>query len=209
MAAFPPWPRIWLTAAFPRSWAGASRVYDPDATTAAATLYGALAQGLPLIRALADTYSEMLGRNALNPGDCQHWHLLRLYARRHQGHPPRSMPAASGMPSVEAPLVTAPNAPNRIRLTIPQHEPAYLDDEQRVPVADRASFVGRRRMLQRCLRALRRDATDLGVLLYGLGGHGKSTLAHRLRQRWLQNYRKAHPRGGLWQRWTRASCCTS
>ncbi|MBV7332381.1 NACHT domain-containing protein [Chloroflexi bacterium TSY] len=134
------------------------------------------------MRALAETYGEMLRRHAQNPADCQHWHLLRLYARGEAG---RGTSEATGG-SLEA-LVTAPRTRGRARLTMPHREPDYLDeDERRVPVADRANFVGRRRVLQACLRALRADATQLGVLLWGMGGNGKSTLAHRLRQRWRQ-----------------------
>ena len=151
-------------------------VFDPDATLAAATLYGALAQGQPLVRALAESYGTMLQRHAANPSECRHWHLLRLYAR---GRLDEVSP-------VTQPLVTAPRTPGRLRLTIPQRDQDHLDDEGRVPVAKRADFVGRRRVLQAALRALRPDGEALGVILYGLGGHGKSTLAHRLRQRWLQ-----------------------
>ena len=179
-------------------------VFDPDATVAAA-LYAGLAQGLPLVRALAETYDTLLRRQAANPQSGRHWHLLRLYARG--STPPPNFPqfgggttvsSASGwLPpqfgegwggvSVLAPLVTETRRPGRARPTIPQREAAYLDEEgRRVPVASRANFVGRRRALQSCLRALRRDAPELGVILYGLGGHGKSTLAHRLRQRWQQ-----------------------
>jgi MoxR-like ATPase len=41
-------------------------------------------------------------------------------------------------------------------------------------------FVGRRRFLQAGLRQLRKDR---GLLLYGLGGVGKSTIAARLLER--------------------------
>ncbi|MFN8489023.1 MAG: tetratricopeptide repeat protein [Caldilineaceae bacterium] len=160
-------------------------VFDPDATTAAATLYDSLAQGFPLVRALAETYQEMLRRHLQNPQECRHWHLLRLYARGET--PPPNLPQGGGTVGGLGALVTAPGAPKRTRLTIPQREPHYLDEEgQRVPVAQRRDFVGRRRVLQACLRALRPAAEELGVLLYGLGGQGKSTLAHRLRQRWRQ-----------------------
>jgi len=159
-------------------------VFDPDATTAAATLYDGLAQGLPLVRALAETYNGMLRRHAQHSQECRHWHLLRLYAR---GEPPPGLPQGGGMGGGLGALVTAPGAPKRTRLTIAQREPHYLDEEgQRVPVAQRADFVGRRRVLQACLAALHPAAEALGVLLYGLGGQGKSTLAHRLRQRWRQ-----------------------
>jgi len=67
-------------------------VFDPDATTAAATLYGELAQGLPLVRALAETYRDLLQRHAQNPQQGRHWHLLRLYARGEPPTPPQPSP---------------------------------------------------------------------------------------------------------------------
>lgn len=152
-------------------------VYDSDAMIAAATLYGGLAQGLSLVRALADTYQAMLQRHAQDPMLCQHWHLLRLYARG---------PKADAPGSVADGLVTPPRTRGRARLTTATREPDHLDDEGRVPVAKRADFVGRRRAIQACLAALRPDSAALGVILHGMGGNGKSTLAHRLRQRWLQ-----------------------
>ncbi|MCB0186854.1 MAG: AAA family ATPase, partial [Caldilineaceae bacterium] len=112
-----------------------------------------------------------------NPAEGRHWHLLRLYA---------CGPAATFPGSVADPLVTALRTPGRARLLLGAHETDLLDDEGRVSVATRADFVGRRRALQSCLRALRPDSDRLGVILYGLGGNGKSTLAHRLRQRWRQ-----------------------
>ncbi|MBN3957637.1 AAA family ATPase [Nostoc sp. NMS8] len=68
-------------------------------------------------------------------------------------------------------------------------EPIYeqfLDSQGIVRVATPQEFVGRRRTLQRTLRALR-AADKLGVILYGLGGVGKSTVAARLLER-LQGY---------------------
>ncbi|MCX6048513.1 MAG: tetratricopeptide repeat protein [Chloroflexi bacterium] len=152
-------------------------VFDPDATAAAATLYGALAQGLSLVRGLAETYRDLLRRHAQNPAENRHWHLLRLYARG-------DVQTEAGAGSVTTALVTAPRTAGRARLTTPQRQSPYLiPDEQRVPVADRANFVGRRRVLQACLAALRRDSPYLGIILHGMGGQGKSTLAYRLRQR--------------------------
>jgi hypothetical protein len=56
-----------------------------------------------------------------------------------------------------------------------------------VGVCSRLNFVGRRRALKRCLRALqaRQGAPDYaeGVLVHGMGGLGKSSLAARLCER--------------------------
>jgi replication-associated recombination protein RarA len=47
-------------------------------------------------------------------------------------------------------------------------------------VVDRYNFVGRRRQLQNCLKALKIDTDKVGVILHGMGGLGKSTIASRL-----------------------------
>jgi hypothetical protein len=52
-----------------------------------------------------------------------------------------------------------------------------LTKQIRVPA--RENFVGRRRQLQNCLRALTQPG-QLGVLIHGMGGLGKSSLAARL-----------------------------
>lgn len=58
----------------------------------------------------------------------------------------------------------------------------FLDHEQRVRVATPEEFVGRRRILQSGLRSLRQP-NKIGVVLHGLGGVGKSTVAARLLER--------------------------
>ena len=62
-----------------------------------------------------------------------------------------------------------------------------------IKVASRRSFVGRRRFIQRSLRALSRPLTDPeapeGLVITGMGGLGKSTLASRLAERMPQHKR--------------------
>ncbi|MEH2194626.1 MAG: tetratricopeptide repeat protein [Nostoc sp.] len=132
-------------------------VEDRTATAAAAHLYGKLAAGYQLAEALASTYQLLFKQNVRD------WHLLRLYI---QGECPGAF--------VEVWGDLPPSAP----------EPAYqqfLDpDTQLVRVAKPSEFVGRRRTLQRCLKAIR---TSLGVLIHGLGGVGKSTVTARLLER--------------------------
>ncbi|MEH1778014.1 MAG: tetratricopeptide repeat protein [Nostoc sp.] len=132
-------------------------VEDRTATAAAAHLYGKLAAGYQLAEALASTYQQLFKQNVRD------WHLLRLYV---QGECPGAL--------VEVWGDLPPSAP----------EPAYqqfLDpDTQLVRVAKPSEFVGRRRTLQRCLKAIR---TSLGVLIHGLGGVGKSTVTARLLER--------------------------
>ncbi|MEH2023179.1 tetratricopeptide repeat protein [Nostoc sp.] len=132
-------------------------VEDRTATAAAAHLYGKLAAGYQLAEALASTYQQLFKQKVRD------WHLLRLYV---QGECPGAF--------VEVLGDLPPSAP----------EPAYeqfLDpDTQQVRVAKPSEFVGRRRTLQRCLKAIR---TSLGVLIHGLGGVGKSTVTARLLER--------------------------
>ncbi|WP_375443178.1 tetratricopeptide repeat protein, partial [uncultured Nostoc sp.] len=138
-------------------------VEDRTATAAAAHLYGKLAAGYQLAQALASTYQQLFKQKV---GD---WHLLRLYV---QGECPGAL--------VELLGDLPPSAP----------EPAYqqfLDpDTQQVRVAKPSEFVGRRRTLQRCLKAIR---TSLGVLIHGLGGVGKSTVTARLLERMVGYHR--------------------
>ncbi|MEH1897428.1 MAG: tetratricopeptide repeat protein, partial [Nostoc sp.] len=138
-------------------------VEDRTATAAAAHLYGKLAAGYQLAEALASTYQQLFKQNVRD------WHLLRLYV---QGECPGALVDVLG----DVP----PSAP----------EPAYqqfLDpDTQQVRVAKPSEFVGRRRTLQRCLKAIR---TSLGVLIHGLGGVGKSTVTARLLERMVGYHR--------------------
>ncbi|MBX9254787.1 tetratricopeptide repeat protein [Desmonostoc muscorum CCALA 125] len=138
-------------------------VEDRTATAAAAHLYGKLAAGYQLAQALASTYQQLFKQNVRD------WHLLRLYV---QGECPGAL--------VEVLGDIPPSAP----------EPAYqqfLDpDTQLVRVAKPSEFVGRRRTLQRCLKAIR---TSLGLLIHGLGGVGKSTVTARLLERMVGYHR--------------------
>ncbi|MEH2377674.1 MAG: tetratricopeptide repeat protein [Nostoc sp.] len=138
-------------------------VEDRTATAAAAHLYGKLAAGYQLAEALASTYQQLFKQNVRD------WHLLRLYV---QGECPGALVDVLGD--------FLPSAP----------EPAYeqfLDpDTQLVRVAKPSEFVGRRRTLQRCLKAIR---TSLGVLIHGLGGVGKSTVTARLLERMVGYHR--------------------
>ncbi|AFY42235.1 tetratricopeptide repeat protein [Nostoc sp. PCC 7107] len=138
-------------------------VEDRTATAAAAHLYGKLAAGYQLAQALASTYQQLFKQKVRD------WHLLRLYV---QGECPGALVDVLGDVPLSAP------------------EPAYqqfLDpDTQLVRVAKPSEFVGRRRTLQRCLKAIR---TSLGVLIHGLGGVGKSTVTARLLERMVGYHR--------------------
>jgi tetratricopeptide (TPR) repeat protein len=134
-------------------------VLDTEATTAGAALYGELAAGTPLTESVLAVYQALLLAKARD------WHLLRLYVGD-------VLPGA---------LVTSPRHPQRKPAPLPSHVEKFLDPAtQRVKVPDRKSFVGRRRQLQNCLRALRFPSDRIGVLVHGMGGLGKSSLAARL-----------------------------
>jgi tetratricopeptide (TPR) repeat protein len=132
-------------------------VLDTTATQAGAFLYEQLAAGHQLVQALALTYQNLIKT------EVKGWHLLRLYVRG----------------EVWGAVVNPPG------FYQPRNEPVqyqFLDYEQRIRVAPPEEFVGRRRILQGGLRTLR-QAGKIGVLLHGMGGVGKSTVAARLLER--------------------------
>jgi tetratricopeptide (TPR) repeat protein len=132
-------------------------VYDTNGVAAAAALYEGLATGLSLAKALAATYRALINAQAA------HWHLLRLFI-------------TGDMPDA---FVTAPGTPKRTPPPVIHSAQRFLDAENRMRVASRENFIGRRRLLQRGLKALR-ETERAGVLLHGMGGLGKSSLAARL-----------------------------
>ena len=58
-------------------------------------------------------------------------------------------------------------------------------------MVDRKDFVGRRRPLQRFIRALRGNDWPAGVVVYGIGGVGKSSLACRILDRLGESFATA------------------
>jgi len=140
-------------------------VGDLTASQAAAVLYDHLAVGHRLDEAVARARQNILESKS------PYWHLLRLYSD------------ASGLGE----LVTPTETPDRELLGIRDAAQEFLDAGSKVEVCTRGRFVGRRRPLQRCLRVLRSQAGDPshaeGVLLHGMGGLGKSSLAARLCER--------------------------
>jgi hypothetical protein len=154
-------------------------VGDPAATAAAGFLYDKLATGVAVDRAVA------FARQQLCEQSSRYWHLLRLYCDT----------------SELKPLVTPLRTPDRARLQIREARSEILDAGGKVEVCSRTQFVGRRRLLQRCLRTLKSFPDDPhyaeGVLLHGMGGLGKSSAAARLLERLRATNRAVVWHGGL------------
>ncbi|MDT0348148.1 CHAT domain-containing protein [Pseudonocardia charpentierae] len=141
-------------------------VGDIAASSFAAELYRGLAAGLPVHR------SVVVARQRLYRERSRNWHLLRVYADS----------------SPLTPMVTARNTPRRERIRVRQAAAEFLDPQTRISrVAPREAFVGRRRVIQRCLRTLTQPLGTAGaaeaLVVQGMGGLGKSTLASRLLER--------------------------
>jgi DNA replication protein DnaC len=144
------------------------KVLERDATEAAATLYKELAAGKQITEAVASTYQTLIKNKARD------WHLLRLYA-------------ADSLPGE---LVTPLRTPGREPAPPLSVSTEFLDPvTKKIKVPKRESFVGRRRQLQSCLRTLTQPTEEIGVLIYGMGGLGKSSLAARLCDR-LPNFQR-------------------
>jgi tetratricopeptide (TPR) repeat protein len=101
------------------------------------------------------------------------WHLLRLYA-------------AGSLPGS---LVTPLRKPGRKPAPPPTVSTQFLDPAGKIKVPTRESFVGRRQQLQSCLRVVSQSSDAVGVLIHGMGGLGKSSLAARLCDR-LPNFER-------------------
>jgi hypothetical protein len=141
-------------------------VGDVSAAEFAAALYRALADGQPLERAIVEARQHLYTRKSSS------WHLLRVYADK----------------SPLAPMVTPLNTKGRARIQIRPADQEFLDPQTQISrVAARTAFVGRRRVIQRCLRTLKQPHGTHGgaqaLVLHGMGGLGKSSLASRLLER--------------------------
>ena len=145
------------------------------AASQAAALYDKLATGFDIAEAVA------LARQALLDNHSPYWHLLRCYVDG----------------SALNPLV----AKGKLRVRPHDTPQQFLDAGGRVPVCARTAFIGRRRLLQRSLRSLRAwqgdEAYAEGILLYGMGGLGKSSTAARLIDRLRNSHEAVVCYGGL------------
>ncbi|TCB90460.1 tetratricopeptide repeat protein, partial [Micromonospora zingiberis] len=163
--AFPSMSESLIHAGAPAVLGWALPVGDVSATEFAAMLYRSLAAGdaldLAVVEARQHLYANKHGS----------WHSLRLYADR----------------SPLAPMVTPLRTTGRARIKLRPADQDFLDPQTQLSrVAARAAFVGRRRVIQRCLRTLKQtggDGAAEALVLAGMGGLGKSSLASRLLER--------------------------
>ena len=144
-------------------------VTDDSASVAAAVLYEELSKGYDIIKSFAKTY-KALKKNAekIKSND---WQFLRLYT----ACDPTSR------------LVTPIKTMGRKALLPRKATDCFLDDQERIKVPDLYAFVGRRRVLQRCMKVLYYAQDKIGVFLHGIGGIGKSSIAARLCSRMINH----------------------
>ncbi|MEM9292460.1 MAG: tetratricopeptide repeat protein, partial [Acidobacteriota bacterium] len=149
-------------------------VRDGTAMQVAQEIYSNLSYGRTADQALLEARVAVYEseRESERLGKYENWHLLRLYCDG----------TALGS-------YVTPQASGHVKFAPrPPAERVFLDaQEQKKEICSRQRFVGRRRFIQRGLRTLRAavDSMDYaeGVLLQGMGGLGKTSLAVRLCER--------------------------
>jgi CHAT domain-containing protein len=153
-------------------WSGS--VSDQEATRFAGDFYRNLSLGgtvqESLVHARAILLNPPKGHDETKGYISKAWHLARLYLGPNGGG------------------VLATGEENRI---LQEHDAGvkeFLDIKgERVPVANRSEFVGRRREIQHILADFKKK-DHAGILVMGLGNQGKSSLASRVANR-LRDYR--------------------
>lgn len=151
---------------FPSVMGWARPVFDQSATFAAALLYQEISAGSTVEGALRYAFRELTLPGPNNqPFQIPDWHLLRLFTTQLHS---------------SAALVTVKTTPNRVEHKPVRPDEGFLDKEKKLKVAGFKRFVGRRRSLQRTLPALAAESEHTGVIVWGMGGLGKSSLAARL-----------------------------
>ncbi len=152
-------------------------VYDDDAILFARTFYGELAEHASVPFAAATARRELLRTHRNDAEKGRHWHLARVYA----GLSGAGLCCDRGLPK------------RQLRMDAGFRE--FLDKaNERVPVATAQEFVGRRRQAQAVLGAFRRGG-KAGVLIFGMGDLGKSSLTARIANRMPE-----HETVVVWQR---------
>ncbi|MBK8254965.1 MAG: CHAT domain-containing protein [Polyangiaceae bacterium] len=149
-------------------WGGSVR--DSQAMRFATELYRRTSRKEPLETAVAWARHDLFSLPQAAPtkgavGENTDWHLARLYLG----------PTGGGA------LTTGQQKRSHRHIDAGYKE--MLDAKgQRVPVASREAFVGRRYEMRSLLREMREPA-HAGIVLHGLGGQGKSSLVARLAHR--------------------------
>jgi len=133
-------------------------VSDKQATVFASCFYARIREGDPLDRALNAARRHLKGQR---PPANTDWHLARLVAR----------PLAGGPIVRKGGLIP----------TLGRGSRAFGGND-RVEIARRLQFVGRRPNIQKALKVLK-AGQHAGVLVTGLGHQGKSSLAGRIADR--------------------------
>ena len=138
---------------------------DNSGELIAGFLYRQLGSGTPVDQAVAGVHRH------LHADGHPIWHQLQLSTDR------------SPIAAPVTPFTTADRERSRHR----RATPVALDPGGRILVAPRSDFVGRRRVIQRCLATLKAPPTGAhsheGILLHGPEGLGKSTVTARLLER--------------------------
>lgn len=160
-----PFVRALVRAGIPNVLGWDGSVYDKDAISFARAFYGELARYATVPYAAAAARRDLLRLHRNDPRNGRHWHLARAYVG----------------PQGAGPCCDRAQPKRRLRKDAGFKE--FLDKaNRRVRVATAQEFVGRRKQAQEVLRVFR-DRRKAGVLLFGMGNLGKSSLAARIANR--------------------------
>ena len=149
-------------------------VSDDDAVIFAQNFYEFLGNGDSISTAVARVRQEMIIGHSKNPDTSGDWHKAHLFVR----------------PGGDRPLCDRNAGIVRPRQTIRPPHAIFGSTKGGLQVAGPDVFIGRRRQTQTAVRRLHEvDASP--VLLMGMGGSGKSSLAARVADRLTPDYRMA------------------
>lgn len=148
-------------------------VSDEQAILAEKVIYRELSRGQTLLDAVQRARLELYRLTIDWPH--QAWTILRLYSSR-------ILPGSFVQPDQKL----QPKARQVTRAYLGRSQVSYLE----------TGFVGRRRPLQASLRALKQDNEKIGLLIQGMGGLGKSSLAGKICER-LHTYHLIVVKGRL------------